>query len=290
MFPAIHIVLRAYYKELADLISLSLEEERELIKAAHGGCKESHDKIICHNLKFVVLMASRYAKGLLDYDELISEGNIGLLEALRHYNLDNNVKLITYAVWRIKEKMIKANIRSMTCFDIPYNKLQNRLAITREVSKFKTINMRSPTYSELSKIIGVSEKEIQLLLERLDKFMCTGTDDEDMMNNTIEVEGTGREETDNQQEDILLESIEKLPSPKKEVIMWHFGIGSPSNKTHSLRNIAIKLKLSVARVSQLKEEGLKLILKDCGETIQNLRQIRDMPINRYNEEQERRLE
>lgn len=94
--------LTSYFKEIQNIRKLTSEEEKELAKKIQKGDKESLNKLVYHNLKFVVKIAKNYRDRGIPFSDIISEGNLGLIRAASKFEPDKNVKFITYAVWWIK--------------------------------------------------------------------------------------------------------------------------------------------------------------------------------------------
>lgn len=91
-----------YFAEIKPIKSLSIRQERELGERIKLGDKEALDKLIKHNLKFVVKIAKGYRDRGVPFEDLISEGNLGLIHAAKKYDGTKNVRFITYAVWWIR--------------------------------------------------------------------------------------------------------------------------------------------------------------------------------------------
>ena len=96
--------LGAYFREISHIDPLSKLEEMAL---ARQGDEEALQELVKHNLKYVVKVAGRYKGMGLSFSDLINEGNIGMIMAAKRYKADRGVKFITYAVWWIRQSIIK---------------------------------------------------------------------------------------------------------------------------------------------------------------------------------------
>jgi len=105
MNPAEDRGLQKYLSNIADFPTLSREEERELVTKAQSEDEKAMNKLIESNLKFVVKVASKFQGKGLSLSELISEGNLGLIKAIKRFDLSRETKLITYAVWWIQQSI-----------------------------------------------------------------------------------------------------------------------------------------------------------------------------------------
>lgn len=103
-----HIVeLDSYFNEIKHYHSLSREEERVLSQKIKRGDKNALNKLVAHNLKFVVNIAKKYRDRGVPFSDLISEGNMGLIHAAEKFDGEKNIKFISYAIWWIKNSILE---------------------------------------------------------------------------------------------------------------------------------------------------------------------------------------
>ena len=100
--------MKQYFKEIKSYKLLTHEEEIELAKKIEKGDKKALDKLVKANLRFVVSVARNYQNQGLPLSELISEGNIGLIKAAKRFDEKKNFKFISYAVWWIRQGILRA--------------------------------------------------------------------------------------------------------------------------------------------------------------------------------------
>lgn len=110
-----------YFSEIEKIPLLSLEEEKALATKAFSGDKKSLNKLVEHNLRFVVKIANHY-KYFMDLEDLITEGNLGLMHAAKKFNPNNGTKFSTYAAWWIKAYIQKAIREVSTGIKFPATK------------------------------------------------------------------------------------------------------------------------------------------------------------------------
>lgn len=129
-----------YFSEIEKIPLLTLEQEKEIAAKAFNGDKAAQKKLVEHNLRFVVKIANQY-KDYMDMDDLVNEGNMGLMHAAEKYNPDNGNKFSTYAVWWIKAYIQKAIRETSTGVKFPATKYQDmKLAKWNFASLDKTIS------------------------------------------------------------------------------------------------------------------------------------------------------
>jgi RNA polymerase primary sigma factor len=101
-------VLSLYLSELRDRPLLSRDEEIRLARGARKGCLDSRDRLIEANLSFVVRVAKEYRNMGLPFEDLLNEGNLGLIQAAHRYDPDRGAKFITFAIWWIRKAILEA--------------------------------------------------------------------------------------------------------------------------------------------------------------------------------------
>mgnify|MGYP003343900865 CR=1 FL=1 len=95
--------LKLYLKEVSSFNVFTREEENECLKRIENGDKKAVEELINRNLRFVISVAKKYSKNNVELEDLINEGNIGLMMAIDSFKKDMNIKFISYAVWWIRK-------------------------------------------------------------------------------------------------------------------------------------------------------------------------------------------
>lgn len=142
--------LQNYLNEISKFKTLSREEEHDLAIKAKNGDVDAMNKLIQANLKFVVKIASRYQNRGLSLSELISEGNIGLIKAIEKFDPDKDIKLISYAIWWIKQRIMLAVSEKSSLIRVPMGKSSaaHRVKLTQD--RYFTETGKIATPDELS--------------------------------------------------------------------------------------------------------------------------------------------
>lgn len=157
-------VLNAYLKEINRIPLLSREEEVELAKAARDGDKAAREKILNANLRFVVNVAKKYQGQGLDFVDLISEGNVGLLVAVDKFDVDKGYHFISYAVWWIRQSILKAVCEKSRAIRLPLNKANELVQIER--ARKSVVGMKSEE-DEIQEIAASLEMDSVYVREML---------------------------------------------------------------------------------------------------------------------------
>jgi RNA polymerase primary sigma factor len=124
-------VLSMYINEICKIPLLTRDEENECARRAADGDKKAFDTLVKSNLRFVVNIAKRYKGNGLPLSDLISEGNIGLINAVEHYDVTKGFHFISYAVWWIRQAVLKAICEKSRLIRLPMNRVGELLRIER---------------------------------------------------------------------------------------------------------------------------------------------------------------
>lgn len=260
--------LQNYLIEISKYKPLSREEEHELALRAQQGDQNAINKLIQANLKFVVKIASRFQNRGLSLSELISEGNIGLIKAIEKFEPDKDVKLISYAIWWIKQRIMLAVSEKSSLIRVPLGKASsvNRLKATAERMFSETGEM--PSVEELGDRMNITDKAIDNLRGNI--FETTSLDDIQQTNDFFDfatgdlLEDKSLDDPQTQFFNELLQAkinaaIEKLDARESMIIRSYFGL----NKTQESKNfaqIAEEMGISRERVRQIQKEALRKIM------------------------------
>ena len=113
-----------YLQDVRKYPTLTREEELELIQLIKSGCQKSKDRLIYSNLRFVITMAKQYVGQGLDLNDLISEGNYGLIKAAERYDYDQtDVRFLSYAVWWVRQSILQSLHENSRSIRLPVNKI-----------------------------------------------------------------------------------------------------------------------------------------------------------------------
>lgn len=159
------ISLSAYFKDVSRYSLLTPEEETELAIKARDGDQEAANKLVEHNLRFIISVAKAYQGKGLPLVDLIQEGTIGALEAAKKFNPTKGFKFISYAVWWIRQSIMKAISEQGRTVRLPMSQVININKINKITDKFEQYNGRKPSIEEL-------EEETNLNATKIGKTMA----------------------------------------------------------------------------------------------------------------------
>ena len=258
--------LDIYLNTISKEKSITTEEEKELARRIHQGDKQALDKLVRANLRFVVSVAKAYQNQGMILSDLISEGNIGLVSAARAYNENLGVKFISYAVWWIRQSIMRALTDDSRTIRLPHNQDTLLRAIRRVSNRIELLEGRPATADEVAEELGIDEAKVIELQRagRRNSSLDEPLTDEDggtLMDVTADSES---ERVDrNLETESLNTELERLmhvilKDREIRVLKLAFGIGCT---THSHEEISNILGLTRERVRQIRERAIQKLRK-----------------------------
>ncbi len=145
---------RQYLTEIADIEMFKGEEEAECSLRAMGGDKEAIDELVRRNLRFVVSVAKQYQAPNTTLEDLVNEGNIGLIMAAEKYKVGTGFKFITYAVFWIRKMILEYLAKNGRMVRLPSNKINGLSKLSQHVSKLEQQLGRTVDISEVIDAFG----------------------------------------------------------------------------------------------------------------------------------------
>jgi RNA polymerase primary sigma factor len=155
----------AFDQYLQDIQRLPLiqdpEEERSLARRAQQGDQSAAERLVTANLRFVISYVKKYQGHGLDLSELVAIGNEGLLKAVKKFDPDQGVKFISYAVWWVRQAVLKALAEQTRSVRIPLNQNSALIRMGRAETILSQVLKRDPTDDELAKILDESPEDVR---------------------------------------------------------------------------------------------------------------------------------
>lgn len=248
----------AYYEDIKDLSNvLSREEERALFLRYEQGDEAAGKKIVEANLRFVISVANQYTGSGLPLADLISEGNIGLMVALGHFDIHKGHKFISYAVWWIKQR-IKAYIKEDHVVRRPGN-IHDAAAATQKAQHTIAQRLdREATAEDLAEHLSIDPDKVVHALtcnHAAIRPEGDGLREIERMTGHVEEALAVKQIEDQERDDILRETIETVLTDREQyVIMRSFGFDGSNGMT--LDKIGRSMGLTRERIRQIREMAL----------------------------------
>jgi RNA polymerase primary sigma factor len=254
--------LDKYLSDIAKESLLTTEEEVELAQRIKAGDRAALDRLVKANLRFVVSVAKQYQNQGLSLQDLINEGNLGLVKAAQRFDETRGFKFISYAVWWIRQSILQAVAEQARIIRLPMNQVGALAKVKKAVSMLEQKLERRPTVKEIADAVDLPEDKVDQLMSLNSRAVSTDapiddqddtnfldiyvTEDEVQTDSAVEKESTSR---------AIRRSLDMLNEKERTIICMYFGLGS--TREYSLEEIAMKLNISRERTRQIRDRALK---------------------------------
>ncbi len=254
------ISVQRYLKELRKYPPMPREEEEETLRRARKGDPHAVDRLITSNLRFVVRVALEYQGRGVPLSDLIAEGNVGLLEALKRFDERRGYKLISYAVWWIRQSILNALKRTPTV-SVPANRREDMDRMAKRWGQMTQELGRIPTLDEVATDMKISMKRAERALQcvRSDLSLEAPLDSlgEQTLLQVLQAEDPEPDQLvlDRDCVELVSESMMScLDQREAGVIRDYFGLNG--EERHTLGEIGAKLGVTRERVRQIRNRAL----------------------------------
>lgn len=255
-------ILSMYLKEINRIPLLTRDEENDLAKRSAEGEEYARKRMIESNLRFVVNVAKKYQNQGLPLIDLINEGNIGLMNALEKYDVSRGYHFISYAVWWIRQSILKAICEKSRTVRLPLNRANELVQIQKMQRKLIHEGGEEPTVEELGESLNMDPKMVgDLLAISREMVSLDAPVFGDPSNSSV---GDFVEDNYRSAESILMEkslkddinkALEILTDREREIIEMRFGLNGAIPM--SLKEIGELFNLTKERIRQIEKKALE---------------------------------
>lgn len=257
-------VLALYLKDINKIPLLTREEENELALKAAAGDRNAKHKIINANLRFVVNVAKKYQNRGLDLTDLISEGNIGLLTAIERFDASKGYHFISYAVWWIRQAILKAICEKSRAIRLPLNRA-NELVQIEKACKFINGNKSDEEeIAEVAELLNMDGNHVREIINisrdmvSLDSAVRASEQDSSTLGDFLPDEQYETPE-DAAVRITMKEDIDSvlgtLSEKEAEVLRFRFGLNG--NASMSLKEVGDVFNLTKERIRQIEKKAIR---------------------------------
>jgi RNA polymerase primary sigma factor len=253
-------ILRIYFKEISRIPLLNREEEDEAARAAAQGNIAARNKLINSNLRFVITVAKKYQGLGIPLADLINEGNIGLIKAVEKFDVNRGYHFISYAVWWIRQSILKALYEKSKLIRLPANHANNLIHI--EKAQKMLAGDSENQVQEIAQMLNIREHYVEDIMAisrevvSLEKLVDTDTGVSSLGNFVADNRYDDPEQAAMKKslEHDIEEMLSTLDNKEAEVIRLHYGLGK--RIPMSLSEIGDRFNLTKERIRQIEEKAL----------------------------------
>jgi len=266
---------KRYLQEVDNIPVLTPDEEYELALRAKDGDEKARNELVSRNLRFVISVAKQYSNSKVGLEDLVNEGNLGLIEASKRFDPTTGFKFISYGVWWIRRCIMEYLTKHSRTIRIPSNQAANITKLTGLVGELEQSLERKATKDEIMSHPPIAEcdfsdKDIKFFMNievtntaSLDKPF--GDEGEGTLIDTIEsnvfetTDHTGKVEADKINVEILVNLLPK--EMQRRIIVRFFGLDGDEAQT--LQQIADMLDISRERARQVFNQAIDILKEEC---------------------------
>lgn len=260
-----------YLHEISKIRVLTPEEETRLARKMRKGNVRARERLVLGNLRFVVSVAKQYQNHGLMLEDLINEGNIGLIKAAESFDETKGFKFISYAVWWIRQSLYQAISEHARLIRLPLNKISTINKVNKCYMELEQELQRDPTAEEVAEKMEISSEDVKENMKIAGTPLSMDaplTDDEESISmNDIYIQSSDVFESP--EKELFLDSLKKdieytlslLSEKEAKILNMYYGLSGYSPM--SLEEVGESLGLTSERVRQIKNKAIRK-LQDMG--------------------------
>jgi RNA polymerase primary sigma factor len=258
---AVQTPLETYLREINETSLLSAKDEQQLATAIGEGDTRARDRMVRANLRLVVNIARGYTGKGLSLQDLIEEGNLGLLRAVEGFDPAMGTRFSTYASYWIKQSIKRALINTAKTIRIPAYMVELLSKWRRATARLAEELARTPTPEEIARVLGLPKKKLPIIKKAIRIYNSTPQTDqteagwslgEMIMDDRLKSPEDVMVESDNLVH--VMEMLETMDHREATVLRMRFGLHD--NEPRTLKEIGESLGLTRERVRQIETEAL----------------------------------
>jgi len=253
--------LETYLRDINETPLLNAAEEKDLAYRIRAGDKLARDRMVRANLRLVVNIARSYTGKGLGLQDLIEEGNLGLLRAVQGFDPTLNTRFSTYASYWIKQSIKRALVNTAKTIRIPAYMVELLAKWRRAAAKLQEELGRAPSQEEIARVLELPKKKLAIIKKAIRVYNSAPQSDqpesgwsldEMLMDEDAKTPDTEMVEADDLHQ--VMDMLNRMDQREATVLRMRFGLNDEEPKT--LKEIGERLGLTRERVRQIESEAL----------------------------------
>jgi len=252
--------LDQYLNDISKIGMVTADEEVILTQKIRQGDQAALRQLTCANLRFVVSVSKKFQNQGLSLNDLISEGNLGLIKAAHRFDETKGFKFISYAVWWIRQGILQAIAEQSRVVRLPLNQIGSVSMLHKTFAKLEQTYEREPSIEELAEAMEKTADNVADVMSKSGRAVSLDAPfGEESENSLLETIASGEKNTDHllMQESLsvtIKDALAGLSERERSILMLFYGIGY--SQAHTLEEIGIRYGLTRERVRQLKDKAI----------------------------------
>ena len=251
--------LKAYLDAVSSIPMISPDKEVRLAAEIKSGSQEALDELVCSNLRFVISVAKKFQNQGLPLEDLISEGNLGLVRAAHRFEAERGFKFITCALWWIRQAIVESITMNGKAIRLPLSRIRDMAKVKKAINEFNVRENRDPTFKEIVELTDLSESKVITSMRSVNTMssMDEPIGEEDFtLGDTISDETFKADDSGIPEKiDAVNRILDTLQPREKMVIQLLYGVGGTGEKT--IEEISETIGLGKERIRQIREAALR---------------------------------
>jgi RNA polymerase primary sigma factor len=255
-------ILSIYLKEINSIPLLTREEEDRYARKAAKGDRLSKERLVRANLRFVVNVAKKYQNQGLPLPDLISEGNIGLMNAIEKFDVERGYHFISYAVWWIKQAILKAICEKSRMIRLPLNRANELVQIEKARKELQNVRGTEPETKDIARFLDMEKEHVESLLNISRELVSLETPvfsekDSTLLGEFVEdSDYVARDEViiEKSLKEEINQVLKTLTEKEAEILQYRFGLNGKIPL--SLKEVGDKFRLTKERIRQIEARAL----------------------------------
>jgi RNA polymerase primary sigma factor len=250
--------LKAYLDSVSDIPMIPQEREIVLAGEIKNGSQEALDELVCANLRFVISVAKKFQHQGLTLEDLISEGNLGLIRAAHKFEAERGFKFITCALWWVRQAIVESITMNGKAIRLPLSRIRDMAKVKKAINEFNARESRDPIFEEIVRETGLTESKVVMSMKAVSSMSSIdepiGEEDftlgDTISDDTFKTDDSGVSE----KIDAVNRILDTLTGREKMIIQLTFGVGT---EERTIEEISETIGLGKERIRQIREAALR---------------------------------